>query len=73
MSAAEPDLPEQKRIEQNVQREVGKRALKEIRGIVNEELRVDAEKERFLRAFVKYGWVIMLLISLILAYLLGVF
>jgi len=73
VSAIEPGQPEQKCIEQNVQRAVGKRALQEIRGIVDEELRVDAAKERFLRAFVKYGWMIMLLVSIVLAHLLGVF
>lgn len=73
MSAIEPDQPEQRRIAQNIQRTVGKRALREIRGIVDQELRVDAAKERFLRAFLKYGWMIMLLVSMVLAYLLGVF
>jgi len=73
VSAIETDQLEQDHIEQNMQRAVGKRALREIRGIVDDELRVDAEKEQFLREFVKYGWMIMLLVSIVLAYLLGVF
>jgi hypothetical protein len=73
MSVSELDQVEQKRIAQNIQREAGKRALHELRDIVDEELRVDAAKERFLCAFVKYGWAIMLLVSIVLAYLLGVF
>jgi cation transport ATPase len=68
-----PGSQEQGRIEQNVKRTVGKRALKEIRGIVNEERRMEASNERFLRAFIKYGWIIMLLAALLLAKLLGVY
>jgi cation transport ATPase len=56
-----------------VKRTVGQSALKEIRGIVDEEQRAEAGNERFLRAFVKYGWIIMLLVSLALAHLLGAF
>ncbi len=73
MSATEPGSPEQERIEQNVKRAVGKRALQEIRGIVNDEQRREAANARFLRAFIKYGWVVMLLVSLVLLKLLGVF
>ncbi len=73
MSTPNPGASEQERIEQNVRRAVGKRALKEIRGIVDEERRTEASNERFLRAFFKYGWIIMLLVSLALAHLLGVF
>ncbi len=73
MSTPDSGAPDQGRIEQNVKRAVGKRALKEIRGIVDEEQRMEASNERFLRAFVRYGWVVMLLVSLALAKLLGVF
>ncbi len=73
MSATKPGSPEQQRIEQNVKRAVGKRALKEIRGMVDEERRMQASNERFLRGFIKYGWIIMLIVSLALAHLLGVF
>lgn len=73
MSANDPNAPEQDRIEQNVQRAVGQRALKEIRGIVDEEQRMEARNARFLRAFFKYGWIIMLLVSIALAHLLGAF
>lgn len=73
MSASEPGREQQERIAQNIQRTVGRRALHELRDIVDEELRVEAANERFLRAFIKYGWAIMLLVSIVLAYLLGVF
>lgn len=72
MSAAESDPQQQKRIEQNIQRTVGKRALREIREIVDEELRVEAAKARILRALVKYGWIILLPVLVLLVYLLGV-
>lgn len=73
MSGMNPGSQEQGRIEQNVKRAVGKRALKEIRGIVNEERLMEASNERFLRSFIKYGWIVMLLVSFLLAKLLGVF
>jgi hypothetical protein len=73
MSANDPEASEQERIERNVQRTVGQSALKEIRGIVDEERRMEASNARFLRAFMKYGWIIMLLVSLALAHVLGLF
>lgn len=73
MSADNRNAPEQERIERNVKRTVGQNALKEIRGIVDEEQRAEAGNARFLRAFIKYGWIIMLLVSLALAHLLGAF
>jgi gamma-glutamylcysteine synthetase len=73
MSANDPEASEQERIERNVQRTVGQSALKEIRGIVDEERRQEAGNARFLRAFMKYGWIIMLLVSLALAHVLGLF
>ncbi len=73
MSGTNPGSPEQERIEQNVKRAAGKSALKQIRGIVDEERRAEAANELFLRTFITYGWIIMLLVSLALAKLLGVF
>lgn len=70
---AETAKTEQKRIKQNIRRTAAKRALKENRGFGDDELRGDAANERFVRAFLKYGWMIMLLVSIVLAYLLGVF
>jgi hypothetical protein len=72
MSSTNPGSPEQERIEQNVKRTVGKRALQEIGGIVQEERRMEAANARFVRAFFRYGWIVMLLVSLALAKLLGV-
>ncbi len=70
MSAADS---EQQRIRENVERTVGQRALRELRGKVDEELRADAANTRFLRGFLKYAIIIMLAVSLALAHFLGVF
>jgi len=72
-AAEQRDAAERGRIERNVKRTVGQKALKEIRGIVDEERRAEASNARFLRAFMKYGWIVMLLMSLALAHVLGVF
>ncbi len=65
--------PEQERIERNIRRTVGRRALGEIRDIVDDESRANAANQRFLRAFLKFGLPAMVLASLGLAHLLGVF
>jgi hypothetical protein len=65
--------PEQERIRQNIRRTVSQRALHELRGKVDEEMRADAANARFSRAFLKYGILIMLAASAALAHFLGVF
>ena len=47
MSRTDSGAPEQGRIEQNVKRAVGKSALKQIRGIVEEERRAEAANALF--------------------------
>ncbi len=64
---------EQARIAANVQRAAGRQALKQIRTMVDEERREDAANARFVRAFLKYGLIIMLAASLLLAHFLGAF
>jgi hypothetical protein len=59
-------------IEKNVRRETGVSALRKIGKIVAEDLQVDAEKEKALRWFARYGWMVLLAGALLLAYLLGV-
>ena len=61
-----------RRIEQNVQRTVGHAALKKIRGIVDADLEVEAKKGALLRAFLRYGWLILLVAAALLAHYLGV-
>jgi hypothetical protein len=59
-------------IEKNVRRTTGVSALHKIGKIVAEDLQVDAEKEKALRWFTRYGWMVLLAGALLLAYLLGV-
>jgi len=64
--------PDQERIEQNVQHTTSMHALKEIRGIVDEDLREEAARAKLLRAFLRYGWIILLLAVWLLARHFGV-
>jgi len=59
-------------IEKNVRRATGISALRKIGKIVAEDLQVDTEKEKALRWFARYGWMVLLAGALLLAYLLGV-
>ena len=59
-------------IARNVRRAAGIHALKEIRGIVDEDLREEAARAKLLRAFLRYGWVVLLLAAWLLARYLGV-
>jgi len=64
--------PEQQRIERNVQRAAGIQAIKEIRGIMDEDLREEAARVKLLQAFLRYGWIILLLAAWLLARHFGV-
>jgi hypothetical protein len=65
--------PEQdERIERNVQGTVGGAALKQISRIVDEDLEKEAAGARMLRAFLRYGWIILLVAAALLAHYLGV-
>lgn len=59
-------------LQQNIRRTTGLHALKQIRAIVDEENADDAFKTRALRWSVRYGWLVLLLIAVMLARLLGV-
>jgi hypothetical protein len=65
--------PDQERIEQNVRHATGIHALNEIRSIVDEDLREEAARAKLLRAFLHYGWIILLLVAGLLARHFGVF
>ena len=60
------------KIEKNIRRTTGLHALKEIRGIVDEDLREEAERAKLLRAFLRYGWVVLLIVIGLLARHFGV-
>ena len=68
----EQESPEQERIGQNVRRTAGTHALRKIRGIVDDDLHEEAARAKLLRAFLRYGWIALLLAALLLARYLGV-
>jgi hypothetical protein len=59
-------------IQENIQRSVAHRALKQIRGIVDEENANDAFKARALGWLLRYGWLVLLAAALLFARILGV-
>jgi hypothetical protein len=60
-------------LQQNIRRSTGLHALKKIGAIVDEENRNDASKARILRGFLRYGWIVLLVIAAVLLRLRGVF
>ena len=72
MSMPEQEHLEQERMDQNVRRAAGIHALKEIRGIVDEDLREEAARAKLLRVFLRYGWIVLLLATWLLARHFGV-
>jgi hypothetical protein len=63
---------EQERLEQNIRRTAGVRALKEIRGIVDDDLREEAARRKWLAILLRYGWMVLLLAAGLLARYTGV-
>ena len=72
MSTPEQEPAEQDRLSRNVRHTVGVHALREIRGIVDEDLREEAARKKWLIAFPRYGLIVLLLAALLLAYFMGV-
>lgn len=64
--------PEREIVEHKVRRAVGVHALRKIGRIVAEEQQSDADKARVLRRFVRYGWLVALVIAVLYAYWAGV-
>ena len=62
---------EQNIIEKKVRRTVGISALRKIGKIVAAEQQADAEKDKVLRWFARYGWIILAGGTLLFAYLMG--
>lgn len=58
---------ERERLEQNIRRTAGIRALKEIRGIVDQDRREEAARREWLAILLRYGWVALLLAAGLLA------
>lgn len=65
-------MNEDDRLQQNIRRSTAHHALKQIRGIVDEENANDAFKARALGWLLRYGWLVLLVIALLLARYWGV-
>lgn len=65
-------MSEDDRLQQNIQRSTAHHALKQIRGIVDEENADDAFKARALGWLLRYGWLVILILALLFARYLGV-
>lgn len=63
--------PEQEIIEQKIRHAVGSNALRKIGAIVASEQQTDTEKANMLRWFIRYGWVVLLGVALLVAYAMG--
>ena len=70
MNNPEPS-PEQSIVEQKVRRAAGINALRKIGAIVVEEQQSDNEKAAVLRWFARYGWIVLAVAALLLAYVMG--
>ena len=66
------DKPEREIVEYKVRHAVGLHALRKIGKIVAEEQQADADKARVLRWFVRYGWLVALVIAVLYAYWAGI-
>lgn len=60
-------------LQQNIRRTTGQHALKKIRAIVDEEIANDAASARALRWLLRYGWIVLLVVVVLLARLMGVY
>ena len=60
-------------LQQNIRRTAGLHALRKIRAIVDEENRQEAATARILRWLLRYGWIALLAIVVLLARLMGVY
>jgi len=58
-------------LQKNIRRTTAQQALKQIRTIVDAENAEDAAKARALRWLIRYGWLVVLAIVLVLARLIG--
>ena len=61
------------RLQQNIRRTTGLRALRQISAIVEDENQSDVVKARSLRWILRYGWILLLAVGVLLGYLTGVY
>jgi hypothetical protein len=62
---------EQNIVEQKVRRAVAINALRKIGLIVAAEQQTDSDKAKWLRRFARYGWIVLAVAALLLAYMMG--
>ncbi len=60
-------------MQENIRRTAGLQALKKIRAIVDEENEHDAAVARTLRWLLRYGWIVLLVVAVVLVRLMGVY
>lgn len=63
-----PDEP----LRYNISRTVGLSALKQVRSLIDAELADESYRARALRVIGRYGWLVLPLLAVLIAYLLGV-
>jgi hypothetical protein len=60
-------------LQQNIRRTTAQHALRKIRAIVDEENRNDAAVAVALHRLLRYGWIALLLVAILVAHLMGVY
>ena len=60
-------------LQQNIRHATSLHALRKIRAIVDEENRQEAATAQMLRWLLRYGWIVLLLVVVLLARLMGVY
>lgn len=60
-------------LQHNIRRTTGQHALKKIRAIVDEENRNDAAVAVALHWLLRYGWIALLVVAVLVAHLIGVY
>lgn len=59
-------------LQKNIRRTTARHALQQIRTLVDAENAEDAFKARALRWMIRYGWLVILAVALVLARMIGV-
>lgn len=60
-------------MQKNIRRTTGLHALRKIGALVDESNRDDAAKAQALRWLLRYGWIVLLVVAVVLARLMGVY
>lgn len=60
-------------LQRNIRQTTGLHALRQIASIVDEENKSDATTANLLRWLLRYGWMVLLIIAVLAAYLTGVY